>query len=66
MVKFFILKGDFLDRLKDIKKGHKVTEKGFFVVVSDKDGREAVRHYIPRNSIIQVSDNDAVERATVV
>lgn len=66
VVKFFILKGDFLDRLKDIKKGHKVTEKGFFVVVSDKDGREAVRHYIPRNSIIQVSDNDAVERATVV
>lgn len=27
VIKFFILNGDYLDRLKDIKKGHKVTEK---------------------------------------
>ncbi|MFC2491968.1 MAG: DNA-directed RNA polymerase subunit beta', partial [Campylobacter curvus] len=66
VIKFFILNGDYLDRLKDIKKGHKVTEKGLFVVVSDKDGREAVRHYIPRNSIIQLSDNENVEAKSVI
>ena len=66
VIKFFILKGDYLDRVKDIKKGYKVTEKGLFVVVSDKDGREAVRHYVPRNSIIQLDDNSAVDTKTII
>ena len=66
VIKFFILKGDYLDRVKDIKKGYKVTEKGLFVVVSDKDGREAVRHYVPRNSIVQLDDNSAVDAKTII
>ena len=66
VIKFFILKGDYLDRVKDIKKGYKVTEKGLFVVVSDKDGREAVRHYVPRNSIVQLDDNSVVDAKTII
>ncbi|AQW86546.1 DNA-directed RNA polymerase, beta' subunit [Campylobacter pinnipediorum subsp. caledonicus] len=65
-IKYFILKGDYLDRVKDIKKGQKVEQKGLFVIVSDKDGREAVRHYIPRNSIIELDDNSDVSASSVV
>ncbi|AQW84948.1 DNA-directed RNA polymerase subunit beta' [Campylobacter pinnipediorum] len=65
-IKYFILKGDYLDRVKDIKKGQKVEQKGLFVIVSDKDGREAVRHYIPRNSIIELDDNSNVSTNSVV
>ncbi|AQW81751.1 DNA-directed RNA polymerase subunit beta' [Campylobacter pinnipediorum] len=65
-IKYFILKGDYLDRVKDIKKGQKVEQKGLFVIVSDKDGREAVRHYIPRNSIIELDDNSNVSTSSVV
>ena len=36
ILKYFILKGDYLERLKDIKKGHIVTEKGMFVVIPMK------------------------------
>ncbi|WP_169974392.1 MULTISPECIES: DNA-directed RNA polymerase subunit beta' [unclassified Campylobacter] len=60
VLKFYILKGDYLDRIRNIKKGHIVTEKGIFVVVADEDDREAVRHYIPRNSVIKVNDSDIV------
>jgi len=66
VIKFFILKGDYLDRVKDIKKGYKVTEKGLFVVVSDKDGREAVRPHVPRKFIIQLDDNSAVDAKTII
>lgn len=66
IVKFFILRGDYLDRVKDIKKGHEVEEKGLFVIVSDKDGREASRHYIPRNSVIEIDDNSQVDSSSVI
>ncbi|MDL0089350.1 DNA-directed RNA polymerase subunit beta' [Campylobacter gastrosuis] len=66
VIKFFILKGDYLERIKEIKKGYKVEQKGLFVVVSDKDGREAIRHYIPRNSIIQLDDNESVTAKSVI
>lgn len=66
VIKFFILKGDYLERVKDIKKGYKVEQKGLFVVVSDKDGREALRHYIPRNSIIELDDNESVTAKSVI
>ncbi|QKG28825.1 DNA-directed RNA polymerase subunit beta' [Campylobacter sp. RM16187] len=60
VLKFYILKGDYLERIRNIKKGHTVREKGMFVVVADEDDREAVRHYIPRNSVIKVNDSDIV------
>ncbi|WP_297895457.1 DNA-directed RNA polymerase subunit beta', partial [uncultured Campylobacter sp.] len=56
-LKYFILKGDYLERLRDIKKGHVVSEKGMYVVISDDNGREAIRHYIPRESVITYDDN---------
>ena len=66
VLKFYILKGDYLGRLRHIKKGHVVTEKGLFVVVADEDDREAVRYYIPRNSIIKANDSDTVDSKAVI
>jgi len=65
-VKFFLLKGDYLERLETIKKGHKVDEKGLFGVVIDKENREAVRHYIARGSIVDIDDDQPVQSDTVL
>ncbi len=65
-VKFFILKGDYLEPYDDIKKGYKVEEKGIFAVVVDDSNREAARHYISRGSILNVSNNDSVERGDTI
>ncbi|MDR0467941.1 MAG: DNA-directed RNA polymerase subunit beta', partial [Campylobacteraceae bacterium] len=61
VVKFYKLKADYLDRVRDIKHGDIISEKGIFAVVADKDDREAIRHYIPRNSVIQINDNSEVK-----
>ncbi len=66
VLKFYILKGDYLERVKNVKKGHVVSEKGLFVVVADEDDREAVRHYIPRNSIIKANDSDIVDSKAII
>ena len=65
-LKYFILKGDYLERLKDIKKGHVVSEKGMYVVISDDNGREAIRHYIPRESVITYDDNSVVKSEDLI
>ena len=65
-LKYFILKGDYLERLKDIKKGHVVSEKGMYVVISDENGREAIRHYIPRESVITYDDNTVVKSEDLI
>ncbi|WP_297921276.1 DNA-directed RNA polymerase subunit beta' [uncultured Campylobacter sp.] len=65
-LKYFILKGDYLERLRDIKKGHVVSEKGMYVVISDKNGREAIRHYIPRESVITYDDNSVVKSEDLI
>lgn len=66
ILKFYILKGDYLERLKDIKKGHIVNEKGLFVVIADKNDREAVRHYIPRESIVMYDDSVQVKATDLI
>jgi DNA-directed RNA polymerase subunit beta' len=66
VVKFYKLTGDYLNRYKNVKKGDSVSEKGLFAVVADKAGREAIRHYIPRNSVVEVEDNSEVTSSTVV
>ncbi|MSN96381.1 DNA-directed RNA polymerase subunit beta' [Campylobacter sp. FMV-PI01] len=66
VIKFFILKGGDLERIKSIKKGYKVSEKGLFVVIADTQGREANRFYIPRNSIIELDDNSYVKVGDVL
>ena len=65
-VKFFLLKGDYLERHNDIKKGHEVVEKGLFAVVVDAEDREAVRHYIARGSIVEIDDDAHVENGTLL
>ncbi len=65
-VKYFLLKGDYLERHDEIKAGYQVQEKGLFAVVIDKEDREAVRHYIARGSIVEVDDDATVERETLL
>ncbi len=65
-VKFYLLKGDYLERHEIVKKGHKVDEKGLFAVVIDKENREAIRHYVARGSIVSLDDDQAVQRDTVI
>ncbi len=60
VVKYFRLTGDYLERFEKIQKGHQVEEKGLFAIIADEEGREAVRHYIPRNSIVEFDDNAQV------
>ncbi len=65
-VKYFKLVGDYLERIKDIKNGNAVEEKGLFAVIADSEGREAIRHYIPRGSMITADDDSAVENTTLI
>ena len=65
-VKFYILKGDYLEPFETIKEGHKVDEKGLFAVVVDKDDRPGIRHYIARGSIVVIDNNKAVVRETIL
>ena len=65
-VKFFLLKGDYLERYHDVSKGYQIEEKGLFAVVADAEDREAARHYIARGSIIEVNDNDPVTGDTLI
>lgn len=59
-LKFYNLQGDYLERIKSIKKGDLVRDKGVFVVISDEEGREAARYYIPQHSVIEFDDNAKV------
>jgi len=66
IVKYFLLKGDYLERVEGIKEGHKVEEKGLFGAVIDTNNREAVRHYIARGSVIVTDDNEQVDASTLI
>ena len=66
IVKYYMLKGDYLERNHDVKVGQKITVKGLFAVVADELDREAFRHYIVRGSIIDAADNTAVASTTVI
>ena len=65
-VKYFQLKGDYLERLEGLKAGYDVEEKGLFAVIIDKNNREATRHYIARGSIIATDDDTEVEKDTLI
>ncbi len=65
-VKYFILKGDYLERFEGLKSGYNVEEKGLFAVIIDKNNREATRHYIARGSIIVADDDSKVEKDTLI
>ncbi len=65
-VKYFLLKGDYLERVEGIKEGYAVEEKGLFATVIDTNNREAVRHYIARGSVIMQNDNAQVDVSSVI
>ncbi|SFV74671.1 DNA-directed RNA polymerase beta' subunit [hydrothermal vent metagenome] len=66
VVKYFLLKGDYLERFEGIKSGYLVEEKGLFAVVIDDNNREAIRHYIARGSVIVTEDDAQVEASTLL
>jgi DNA-directed RNA polymerase subunit beta' len=66
VVKYYKLVGDYLQRFKDIKKGVIVNEKGLFAIIADSEDREATRHYIPRESVIEVDDNSKVSTKELI
>ena len=61
-VKYFVLKGDYLEPLDGLKSKDSVKEKGIFAVVVDESDREAARHYISRGSVIQIGSNEEVKK----
>ena len=65
-VKYFMLKGDYLEPLESMEKGSMVEEKGIFAVVVDDSGHEAARHYISRGSIVKIDNNGAIERGETI
>jgi DNA-directed RNA polymerase subunit beta' len=65
-VKYFILKGDYLERFEGLKAGFAVTQKGLFATVADENNREAVRHYIARGSVLVANDDDEVVATSVL
>jgi hypothetical protein len=65
-VKFFLLKGDYLERLDTVEEGKAISEKGLFAVIVDENEREAARHYIARGSIIAVKDNSLLSKGDII
>ncbi len=66
VVKYFLLKGDFIERIDTIREGEYVNEKGLFAVIVDKNNREAARHYIARGSLIRAGENTLVSRGDLI
>ena len=66
IVKYYNLVADHLERVKDVKAGQEIKEKGLFAVIADENDREAVRHYIARGSKILIGDNQAVESTSMI
>jgi len=66
VVKYFLLRGDYLERFEGLKAGYEVVEKGLFATVVDANNREAVRHYIARGSVIVAEDDAVVEPKTLI
>jgi DNA-directed RNA polymerase subunit beta' len=65
-VKYYKLTGDYLERYKNVQKGDIIEEKGLFAVVADNDDREAIRHYIPRNSVIEIADDTEIDATSLI
>jgi len=65
-VKFFLLKGDYLERLDSVEEGKAISEKGLFAVIVDENEREAARHYIARGSIVSIKDNTVITKGDII
>lgn len=66
IVKIYRLVGNSLERVRDMKKGFKVEEKGIFAIIADENDREATRHYLARGSILQIADSASVDVGTII
>jgi DNA-directed RNA polymerase beta' subunit len=66
IIKYFLLKGDYIERIETIKKDKFVEEKGLFAVIVDDNNREAARHYVARGSLIKVEDNTSLDRGDLI
>ena len=65
-IKYYKLRGSYLERFKKVKVGDTIFEKGLFAVIADDSDREASRHYIPRDSIIQIDDDKEIKKGGVI
>jgi len=65
-LKYFKLKGDYLEKREEIAKGSKVVDKGLFAVVVDEQNREAGRHYIARGSIIEAGNDSKISKGQLI
>jgi DNA-directed RNA polymerase beta' subunit len=65
-VKFFLLKGDYIERIETIREGEFVDEKGLFAVIVDDNDREAARHYIARGSLVKIEDDTLLARGDLI
>jgi len=65
-VKFFLLKGDYLEPTEKFNAGTKVDEKGLFAVIVDDNDREAARHYISRGSVVKADNDSRVQRGDIL
>jgi len=65
-IKYYFLKGDYLERMHDVKEGYEVTDKGLFAVIADSEDREASRTYIVRGSIVKISDNIQIKKGDTI
>ncbi len=66
VVKYFLLKGDYLEPTEKFNAGTKVDEKGLFAVIVDENNREAARHYISRGSVVQMDNDAPVQRGDLL
>ncbi|MBZ7994493.1 DNA-directed RNA polymerase subunit beta' [Campylobacter canadensis] len=63
---YYIQKSDGLEKIDNIKKGHIINEKGMFVIISDENNRETIRHYIPRKSKIEFASKESVDDVNTI
>ena len=66
VVKYFLLKGDYMQRFEGVQAGYQVEEKGLFAIIIDENNREARRHYVARGSVIVADDNSDAEENTLL
>ena len=65
-IKYYELRGDYVERYPDLKAGYEVVEKGLFAIIVDSSDREARRYYIPRGSIVDFDDNSKVKSGDIL
>jgi DNA-directed RNA polymerase subunit beta' len=65
-VKYYQLKGNNVEPRPELKKGDLITQKGLFAIVVDSDNQEALRHYISRDSVLELDNETTVSNDTII